>query len=199
MKIIGIAGPIGSGKSTLADHLIAKHGYVRVDFAAAIKAEIIQHCRKTLIAHIRDHFPWSRDYDHKDPKFDIHINFVMFIERTPLTRALQQEWGMMRRAQDPDYWVRAWKERLAALGNVQVVNDNVRFENEARAIRAMNGLLVKVERPKLETPALAADDPTERGLTDWKDWDAVIVNGGSLNDLHSSGDSLVLKTATMAV
>ena len=196
MKIIGIAGALGSGKSTLADHLIARHGYVRAAFGDAIKAEIVQFCRKTLIAHLIErslglHFLVEVD---KTPQvWNDQIERVMYRERTPLTRALQQEWGMMRRAQDPDYWVRAWKERLAALGNVQVVNDNVRFENEARAIRAMNGLLVKVERPKLETPALAADDPTERGLADWKDWDVVILNDLSLEHLHSSGNCLAAK------
>ena len=195
MKIIGIAGPIGSGKSTLAGHLIARHGYVRVDFAAAIKAEIIRYLRKTLIAHLREHNAGLAAMDHRDPLWNAHINYAMYHERTPLTRALQQEWGMMRRAQDPYYWIKAWKERLAALGNVYTVNDNVRFEREARAIRAMNGLLVKIERPGLEIAPLAAGDITEHDLDDWKDWDAVIANDGSLNDLRLIGDRLAALSA----
>lgn len=192
MNLIGIAGATGAGKSALADYLIAEHGYVRIDIGTLIKDEILRHCRKTLIAHLLDQNPALAALHHLDPRWETHLRYVMFHARTVLTRALQQEWGTMRRAEDPDYWVRAWTARLQALGPERVVHDNVRFESEARAVQALGGRLVLIERPGTAPAPMAADDPTERGLTGWIEWDAVVINNGTLEALHGAADAFVL-------
>lgn len=53
------------------------------------------------------------------------------------------------------------------------------FVNEAEEIRAVNGVLVKVER---EGPM--ATDGREVELDGWSDWDVVAGNHGSLRDLQ---------------
>lgn len=66
--------------------------------------------------------------------------------RTP-THAMQTlgtEWG--RETIDPDLWLSIWSTRAAGSMDAgrMVINDSVRFENEAAAIRALGGIVVKV-------------------------------------------------------
>lgn len=73
----------------------------------------------------------------------------------PEVRKLLQWWGTdLRRGQDPEYWVKKMKAELApyAAGGpltdrVAVVTD-VRFPNEAVAIREMGGIIIRVWAPK---------------------------------------------------
>jgi hypothetical protein len=67
---------------------------------------------------------------------------------------------------DPEIWVRMWKARawaLLATGN-WIVADDVRFENEAAAVRELGGLVVMVTG-RVETMAGAtAEHVSELGV-----------------------------------
>lgn len=72
--------------------------------------------------------------------------------RTPriFLQRLGTEWG--RERIHPEIWVEAWRHNLALeavehFGDEIIVADDCRFENEARAIRAEGGKIVRVERP----------------------------------------------------
>lgn len=63
---------------------------------------------------------------------------------------LGTEWGRQRL--HPELWVEAWKNATLEsasdhCGDMLVVADDCRFENEAAAIRAMGGKVVRIERP----------------------------------------------------
>jgi hypothetical protein len=55
------------------------------------------------------------------------------------------------------------------------------FTNEATAIRSMNGKLIKIMRDGQQL----GTDPREVELDSWTDWDSVIDNNGSLDDLYN--------------
>lgn len=57
---------------------------------------------------------------------------------------------------------------------------DLRFPYEADRIRLLGGRVVKIVRPDVPHVSDAADDP----LLDYQNWDGVILNDGSLNDLY---------------
>jgi hypothetical protein len=87
-------------------------------------------------------------------------------------QTLGTEWG--RGCIAPDLWVRLFllrAERHRAAG-APVVCDDMRFANEAEAIRGAGGLLVRVDRPGV---APAAGHASEGGLAG-VDFDLVVSN-----------------------
>ena len=61
-----------------------------------------------------------------------------------------------------------------------IILKDLRFLNEAVAVKRANGLLIKLERPGIEQ----FDDPADANLKDFIEWDEVIFNDGSLRDLN---------------
>ena len=82
-----------------------------------------------------------------------------------------------------DCWVAPWRRGTRQLLNSEaiVVTDDMRFPNEAEAVRAAGGILIGIVRPgaTVSTQRAAA----EGHLTE-SDMDAVIYNEGSIEDLE---------------
>jgi deoxynucleotide monophosphate kinase-like protein len=90
-------------------------------------------------------------------------------------RTLLQWWGTdYRRTQDQDYWVKRLSETFRVLQpDIALVTD-VRFPNEADAIKRAGGYLVRVVRrgkPDIDVPA----HPSEQALDGYKDWDFTLT------------------------
>ena len=65
-------------------------------------------------------------------------------------RRILQWWGTeYRRAQDPDYWTKAWARKISQYdpNTTHILIDDVRFINELTTIKEQGGLIVKIERP----------------------------------------------------
>lgn len=193
MNLIGIGGAIGAGKDVLAEHFVRRHGFERVGFAAVLKDEVARRLRRTLAAHLcQTYGPMVADggavvslatleESLQDPArgalVDAEIRRRLWVDRDPVTRALLQEYGTeVRRADDPDYWVRAWAARTAGLP--RVVAPDVRFPNEASAIRAAGGWLLEVRRPGYER-AGHESETAGAGIA----WDLALDNDGTTEAL----------------
>lgn len=129
--IIGLCGFKRSGKTTVANYLKEEHGFKSLNF------------KDSLIEELKQNFPDLLDTIGliQDRTID-----ELLVEKPPLMRALMQNYGTeVRRGDDPDYWVKRWKEKcLEAEGNIVV--DDVRFENEANALAEQGGILIRVVR-----------------------------------------------------
>jgi len=64
---------------------------------------------------------------------------------------------------------------------------DLRFPNEAQAIKDLGGLLIRIDRPR----APKMNHPTESALDDWSDWDHVIENNGSLAEFEATVRALL--------
>ena len=101
-------------------------------------------------------------------------------------RRLLQWWGTeYRRAQDPDYWTKAWGRRAEQydLARINILVDDVRFMNELEVIRAHGGRIVKIERPGF----LGANNhASETSLDEFTGWDMVVSNCGTLEEFSEN-------------
>lgn len=180
MLIIGISGKIRSGKDAAAAHMVQRYGFTVIRFADALREEVLARLRLTLLA-IHD----QQDVHGCDSgDIDACLHEMVYVRKPPIVRELLQEYGTeVRRADDTQYWTRRWAERIAGLDRVVV--PDVRFLNEAVAIRAAGGLLWRVTRPG----TTAGIHVSERFVDEWKDWDSTINNDSTLRALHEAVDS----------
>lgn len=127
--LIAFTGLAGAGKSTAAAHLVKHRGFTRVRFAGPLKAMMAAlGCTEAEIDGALKETPCE-----------------LLGGRTPrhAMQTLGTEWG--RDLIAPDLWIRAFNAALPATGNVVV--DDCRFPNEAAAVTAAGGILVRIERP----------------------------------------------------
>lgn len=172
-RIIGVVGPAGSGKSAVAKHLVSKHEFLRMRFAENLKSML-----KVGLGLTDEQI----DGDQK------MISLHQFGGCTPrhLMQTLGTEWG--RRMVHSDIWVNAWRQSLPAHGLICV--DDVRFPNEASAIRAEGGVLWRVTRTNAN--AVFVDHPSERLQRDIET-DLTLENDRSLFDLMIKVDEEVVR------
>jgi len=150
--IIGITGPAGSGKSSAASMLCIYHGFSRLSFAAPMKSMMA-----TLFMYAG--VEWATDglYSQEgkakqlDPPFNCTTRHML--------QTLGTEWG--RKCIGDNIWTDLGIVRANNTpGNV--VFDDVRFNNEAQAIRNAGGVIWHIHRPDLQP--IAGDHESERGV-----------------------------------
>lgn len=176
MIVLGLCGLAGSGKSTAARYLVEQHGFVRRPFAALLKGML--RCLLHAQCVPSDTVERMVEGDLKD------VPTTCLGGATP-RRAMQTlgtEWG---RALSPDLWVETWAASLTGLD--RVVADDVRFENEAAAVRALGGYVLRIERAGAGSAsgAMHASEvqPISAAIK--------IKNDGSLDDLRRDLDAVL--------
>lgn len=170
--IIGFCGLIGAGKTLAATYLMSAHGFARVRFAGPLK----DMCRALGLSDR------EVDGDLKEQPCQLLGG------KTPrwAMQSLGTEWG--RNLIADDLWINAWR---AACDRVPksakgIVADDVRFENEADAIRAYSSTakVVRIVRGSRD----AGDHASEKQKLII---DRRIINNGSIEDLQREIDALL--------
>lgn len=167
--IVAIMGVAGSGKTVVARRL-ERHGFARTRFAAPIKQMLKVGLGLTDAQLDGDEkaVPLG-DYGGCSPR--------------TLMQTLGTEWG--RRMIHSDIWASAWKRHVATLDGLVAVDD-LRFPNEAAAIRDMGGVIWRVYRPGLVT----MDHASERSQR-YIEEDVLLNNATTLHDLELSVDRAI--------
>ncbi|MEM9522766.1 MAG: deoxynucleotide monophosphate kinase [Pseudomonadota bacterium] len=136
--LVGLCGLAGSGKSTVAEMLV-REGFERRKFAGPLKDAL----RSILFSAGASSETIERmiEGDLKETPTELLAG------QTPrhAMQTLGTEWG--RSCMSPGFWVDlalAGVEAARAAGVSHVVIDDVRFANEARAIRAAGGVTVRI-------------------------------------------------------
>ena len=112
----------------------------------------------------------------------------MLCGRTPrwAMQSLGTDWG--RKLMGEDLWVRLWQFKAQGLldAGSKIVVDDVRFQNEARAIKEMGGVLVRVTRPGYGGGTHASETELAGISTDLQ-----IDNDGTIDQLEQTVDGLI--------
>lgn len=178
---IGFCGITGAGKSEAARHLIERHNFQRGKFAGALKAML-----RALLAY--------RGVDSAMIERMVEGDFkesptAALNGRSPrqAMETLGTEWG--RQLVHRDIWINTEMDAKASIPCV--VFDDVRYENEAEAIRNAGGALIRIIRPGQESKATAGHTSAEyRGHVDY-----LIVNDVPLADFLSRVDVAIQSVA----
>ena len=176
--IIGISGKLGSGKDTVAN-------IIMTNYKLKMRESIV---KKSYAAKLK------------------YISAYLIGIKEELTQTQEgknrylKEWGMtvgeflqkmgtegMRRGVHPNGWVLALFSDYDYTKKITWVITDVRFKNEAQAIKDRHGILIRIEGDPAEIRKNSKRDithPSEIDLDDWKDWDVIIDNKGSLEELQ---------------
>lgn len=208
--IIGFAGKAASGKTTAAHHLapmltgealIIPMAMVLRDevegFLRAIGAEqfvpLVYGCQEDKL---RVFYIDQAKAVQQCPEWTGFINDHADIQdragQTALSvRRILQWWGTeYRRAQDPDYWTKAWERKVSGydLQKLHILVDDVRFINELKMLKGLAAKIIKIDRPGF---AAAGNHASETSLDDYQDWCRVILNDGTLEEFKQKVEELV--------
>lgn len=180
MKVIGLGCTAQVGKDTAAEYLEKKYpGKVkRVAFADKVK---------TVAMSLFD-LSWEQCYGPKEIKEAVDPRYGI----TP--REILQGIGQKMREIYPPIWVDTlfyttipqWEKE----GYDCFVVSDVRYPNEADAIHAHGGVVVKVVRDAGGV-SVGAEHSSETAMRDYQDFDFIIENNGPIEEYYNKIDGLV--------
>lgn len=171
-RLIALIGRARSGKDTVAARLVERHGFTRVAFADRLKDAVL--ALDPLIfntVHLAEM---------------VELNGWEVAKSHPEVRRVLQHYGQAIREIDPRFWIRA--AFPAMQGRTHVVVSDVRYRNEADALRSAGFTLVRITRPG-EPLSVGSDHVSENELTNYPT-SLTLVNSGSLADLRTRADTL---------
>lgn len=181
--LIGLTGRKQSGKSEVADHLAAAYDFRVISLADPLRAMLLAVD------------PWVEE----GLRLSVLIRMVGWDaakEGWPEVRRLLQQLGTegVRDVIGPDTWVDLMAGSVREARDLDpstwIVVPDVRFPNEADAVRALGGVVVRVDRPGMAGPL--SDHASETEMHAIRA-DAVLQNTGSLDDLRARALGLIFE------
>lgn len=169
-KIIAVSGKIGSGKSTLCDIIGSMVGQHKI----LAFADDLKHIVSILCG-----LPIGSMYTEEGKN--------TFVESYGMTAGeMLQKIGtdVLRQHFDTDIWVKSLYNKIKE-GDMVLIPD-VRFPNEAQFLRDKGATLIRINGDPVGNRAKSKRDqthPSETALDSWADWDLVIENDGTLEEL----------------
>lgn len=159
--ILGLSGRMGSGKTWLARRLHQLYGFYILSFAEQLKSDVLEM---------------------GFPAYDVYV------DKPPHIRKLLQVYGQAKRAYNPNHWLdvgMAQADRVARLvDDALIVFDDVRFVNEADAIRERNGIILRLHKSRGRGPTDALDtDISETEMDNYPFDGQVCAGNGELDKL----------------
>lgn len=188
-RVYGFGGYKESGKDAAVDELEADFGFARTGMSVPIDQDA------RILNPVITHAPDGR------PIHYIEFNDVVCGGDYTLAKQNSEFRGFLKRlgadyarTLDVDFWVkrvRATMEESLSRG-VPIALTGTRFPNELDLIRDLGGLLVWVSRPGVED---SSDTHSTESSVGPDDFDTVIVNDGTLEDLYAKVRALHLSTS----
>jgi hypothetical protein len=166
--IIGLTGYAQSGKDSVANILVENYGYQRVAFADPIR-DLLYATNPMLkegyrVQGLVDVYGWDR----------VKVDY-------PEARRLLQDLGVGARKTFGDmFWVKQALNGLQLFGEVNYVITDVRYPNEAKAIREYdNAQIWRIKR----SGVIPVNAHASEIAMDGEKVDQIFLNNGTLEDL----------------
>jgi hypothetical protein len=181
--IIGLYSPAPQSGKTFTATVLAHQGFHPVSFAEPLK-------------RMATSFLVSLGYREDEAMKLVWVDKGYVVPEVccsvrKILQTLGTEWAREQIGQET--WVRCWEAQASK--HDRVITDDVRFLNEARAVKAMGGQMWKIVRPSAVHDGAHI---SEGGLDDWDGFDVVIHNDGSLEDFRHKIDACLRSATTPA-
>lgn len=177
--LIGIGYKARSGKNTVGDYLAENYNFMTDAFAFRLRLAIQN------VLNIRV-------YSDEDKS----TVYPFWGGRTG--REILQQFGTegLREGFDENIWVKlALYEspdgRHRYSKNDRVIFTDMRFENEAEEIKRLGGIVIRIDRDVAGLSGSTGSHASENGLNDYPDWDYILDNNGTLQDLYDGIDTIM--------
>lgn len=147
--IIAFVAPKQYGKTTACNILKEYWGenVTQVNFKDALIEELIRNF-PLLLREIALVYGYIKECE----EITREILDLMFKEKKPLVRVLMKNYGTEVRRGDKDgYWVDKWRAGVTLTGTEHDITDDVRFKNEAEAVKHLGGYLIRLNRTDKES------------------------------------------------
>jgi len=182
-RVVGVTGSAGCGKSEVARYLEGV-GFRPVRMSYPLK--------RMLAAYYETQGLSAKEIERRIEGDLKEVPDPLLNGKTPrhAMQTLGTEWG--RDCIHEDFWVDAWKRRVAQSPQ-SVICEDIRFDNEADAVKEIGGqvyhVIAKNNRRKTSTHV------SEGGVSSSK-ITGCILNTSTIPDLHSEVREVVLSEAT---
>lgn len=192
LHLIGIIGKAGAGKDTLGDYIKQNYNGVRYAFADPIK----DITRKMFL------FDEEQLYGNKKEVIDERWGITPRQSFQVIGTNIMQLgiYGYMPNMLDKvpihGFWVyhfKLWYNDFISKPenkNKLIVITDVRFPHEAEMLRELNALLIKIERPDLNTDNKMYEHSSETSI-DKITSDITIMNDSTIEELHQKMDAIL--------
>jgi len=180
VTVVGISGWARSGKDTAADYLVEKHGYQKFSFAKPMKEAMYKLDPRITVNEVQN----------TSLRVGVDVyGWEGLKERSPHVRGLLQRFGteVGREMFGDDFWVDYALDSIP--DGAKAVIADVRYPNEADAIKKLGGIVIRVVRDGVEP---ANEHPSESALNDYV-FDVEIHNNKDIETLNSYVESVVQK------
>jgi hypothetical protein len=169
--LIAITGFARAGKDTTADVICSvKQGFYKESFARKMKG-----CLNLI-------FGWTEEYieknkDKVDPKWGVSPRQVLTVFGTEFAQfMLCEKYPEFAKVTGRSIWVRALLRNMPKEFNIVVAD--MRFLHEAKAVKEMGGIIIRVDRP---------GHPVNRGHASEQDIEKIdadyhLINDGTLEE-----------------
>jgi dephospho-CoA kinase len=194
-------GKMGSGKTTAAQYLVEEHGFKRVSFASPLKK--IGELKDILVPDMYYDwlYKWAMDLL-PDRVYGMHFTgwmegkstrewlvdrWIEDFQESKDTRELLQRIGTdSGRKANPEIWINYFARHLPD-GNLVV--DDLRFLNEAQALRDLSFKLIKLEQPEEDRVVRLATrdgffDPATQGHASETELSNIEADAAIFNDRY---------------
>jgi hypothetical protein len=187
--IIGLYGAQGSGKDTIANIMVAKHGFVKISFASALKDVV------SIL------FSWPRDMlegdttesrlwrETEDPDWSQKTGITGFSPR----KALQYVGtDLMRNQLYANIWTHIVENRISMIleanNNAKIVITDCRFLNEIEMLKKFRAKRIDVFIIKVERPSTKIEEQNHMSETQYLEHkiDMTLINNSTIEALETS-------------
>lgn len=189
--LIGISGKKRAGKDLFASLLTAAL-YDKADPSRTLNVESKKYAdplKRMAEIFLGDGF--MEKWESEGTKWrEESLPFFWNKQGQPMTRRqFLQELGTeaVRENLHQDAWVNACFSNFDIDKHNWIFTD-MRFENELRAIEERQGIVIRIERPGIDT---SDQHPSETALDDYDDWDFIIENATEIPFLRKAAQEVV--------